>query len=152
MVSLELLRRYPFFASLTEEELRSVATISQEETYEANSFIFRERDTAEKLYLLMEGSVEIMVDTDEQGLQHETVSILTAGDIFCWSAVVEPHTLTASAYAASPVTVVALDGAGLRGMFELDCHLGYHVLQKVSQVISSRLNDTRVQMLSLVSQ
>jgi len=152
MVSPELLRRFPFFAGLSDEELKSIAMISEEEKYEANTFIFRERDKAEKLYVLLEGTVDIMVDTDEEGAQRETVSTLSPGDVFCWSAVVEPHVLTASAFAATPVTVVAVDGAGLRAMFELDCHLGYRILQRVAQVISNRLKDTRIQMLSLAPQ
>ena len=152
MVSPELVRRFPFFASLTDEEIKSIAMISEEEKYEANTFIFRERDQAEKLLVLIEGSVDIMVNTDEEGLERETVSTLTHGDVFCWSAVVEPNVLTASALAATPTTVVAIDGAGLRAMFELDCHLGYRILQKSAEIISSRLRDTRIQMLSLVPQ
>jgi CRP/FNR family cyclic AMP-dependent transcriptional regulator len=152
MVSPELLRRFPFFAGLTDEEIKSIAMISEEEMYEANTFIFRERDKAKKLFVLMEGTVDIMVDTDEEGLQHETVSTLTPGDVFCWSAVVEPFTLTASGFAATPVSVIAVDGAGLRAMFELDCYLGYNILQKAAQVISNRLKGTRIQMLSLVPQ
>lgn len=152
MVSPELLRRFPFFAGLTDEEIKSIAMISEEEKYEADTFIFRERGQAEKLYLLIEGTVDIMVNTDEEGLEQETVSTLTHGDVFCWSSVVEPHVLTASAFAATPATVIAIDGAGLRAMFELDCHLGYRVLQKSAEIISSRLRDTRIQMLSLVPQ
>ncbi len=152
MVSPELLRRYPFFAGMTDEELKSIAMISQEEKYGANTFICRERGDAEKLYVLLEGTVEVMINTDEEGLQQEMVSTLSHGDAFNWSAVVEPYTLTASTFAATPVTVIAIDGAGLRAMFELDPHLGYRVLQKAAQVISNRLKDTRIQMLSLVPQ
>jgi CRP/FNR family cyclic AMP-dependent transcriptional regulator len=150
MVSPELLRRFPFFSGLTDEEIKSMAMISDEETYEADTFIFRERDKAQKMYVLIEGTVDIMVNTDEEGLERETVSTLTHGDVFCWSAVVEPNELTASAFAATPVTVVAIDGAGLRAMFELDCHLGFRILQKAAVIISNRLKDTRIQMLSLV--
>jgi CRP/FNR family cyclic AMP-dependent transcriptional regulator len=150
MVSPELLRRYPFFAGLSDEEIKSIAMISEEQKYEANTFIFRERDPAKKLFVLLEGTVDIMVDTDEEGLQHETVSTLSPGDVFCWSSVVEPYVLTASAFAATPAATIAMDGAGLRAMFELDCHLGYRILQKAAQVISSRLKDTRIQMLSMV--
>jgi CRP-like cAMP-binding protein len=152
MVSPELLRRYPFFVNLTDEELKSIAMISEEEKYEANTFISREQGKAEKLYVLLEGTVEVMINTDEEGLQQETVSTLSPGDAFCWSAVVEPYILTASVFAVTPATVIAIDGAGLRAMFELDCHLGYRVLQKAAQVISDRLKDTRIQMLSLVPQ
>jgi CRP/FNR family cyclic AMP-dependent transcriptional regulator len=150
MVSPELLRRFPFFSGLTDEEIKSIAMISDEEKHEADTFIFRERDKAQKMYVLIEGTVDIMVNTDEEGLERETVSTLTHGDVFCWSAVVEPNLLTASAFAATPARVVAIDGAGLRAMFELDCHLGFRILQKAAVIISSRLKDTRIQMLSLV--
>jgi CRP-like cAMP-binding protein len=150
MVSPELLRRFPFFAGLTDEELKSIAMITEEEKYEENTFIFRERGKAQKLFVLIEGTVDIMINTDEEGLEQETVSTLTPGDVFCWSAVVEPHRLTASGFAATPVSVIAIDGAALRAMFELDCHLGYRILQKSATIISSRLKDTRIQMLSLV--
>jgi len=152
MVSPELLRRFPFFAGLTDEELKSIAMISEEVNYDANTFIFREQGKAEKLFVLLEGTVDIKVNTDEEGLQHETVSTLTHGDVICWSSVVEPHILTASGFAATPVTLVAIDGPGLRALFELDCHLGYRILQRSAEIISSRLKDTRIQMLSLVPQ
>jgi CRP/FNR family cyclic AMP-dependent transcriptional regulator len=150
MVSPELLRRFPFFSGLTDEEIKSIAMVSDEERHEADTFIFREGDKAQKMYVLIEGTVDIMVNTDEEGLERETVSTLNHGDVFCWSSVVEPHSLTASAFAATPVRVVAIDGAGLRAMFELDCHLGFRILQKAAVIISSRLKDTRIQMLSLV--
>jgi CRP/FNR family cyclic AMP-dependent transcriptional regulator len=150
MVSPELLRRFPFFSGLTDEEIKSIAMVSDEERHEADTFIFREGDKAQKMYVLIEGTVDIMVNTDEEGLERETVSTLNHGDVFCWSSVVEPHSLTASAFAATPVRVVAIDGAGLRAMFELDCHLGFRILQKAAVIISERLKDTRIQMLSLV--
>ncbi len=151
MISPEVLRRFPFFAGLTDEELKSIAVISEEEKYGANTFISRQREPARKLYLLLQGSVDVMVDTDEEGLEHETVSTLTVGDVFGWSALVEPFALTSSLFAAMPVTMIAMDGAALRALFELDCHLGYVVMQKTAQVISNRLKDTRVQMLSMVA-
>ncbi len=151
MISPEVLRRFPFFAGLTDEELKSIAMISDEEKYAANTFICHEREPARKLYMLLQGSVDVMVNTDEEGLQHETVSTLTVGDVFGWSALVEPYTPTSSLFAATPVTMVAMDGAGLRALFELDCHLGYNILHKTAQVISDRLKDTRIQMLSMVA-
>ncbi len=35
MISPELLRRYPFFGTLSEEQLRQIAMIAEEQTYEA---------------------------------------------------------------------------------------------------------------------
>src|SRR3972149_786157 len=65
MVSPELLRRFPFFAGLTDEEIKSIAMISEERKYDANTFVFREGNKAEKLFILIEGTIDIKINTDE---------------------------------------------------------------------------------------
>ena len=52
------------------------------------------------------------------------------------------------------IAMAAISGlaGGSGAMFELDCHLGYRILQNAAEIISSRLRDTRIQMLSLVPQ
>ena len=42
MVSPELLRRFPFFAGLSEEQINQIAMISEEERYEADEYLFQE--------------------------------------------------------------------------------------------------------------
>ena len=59
MISPELLKRYPLFGSLSDEHLKSLASIAEEQSWEAGETIFEIGLPAENLYLLMEGSVDL---------------------------------------------------------------------------------------------
>ena len=152
MISPELLRRFPFFAGLSEEQLKQIAMIAEQETYKAGEVIFEEGDEAHALYIIVEGEVSIVINIDEEGEKREELSALHAGEIMAWSAIVPPHTLTASGVAsATPTRVIAIDGAGLRALFEADCGgLGYMMLNRLLGVIRERMSNTRVQLVSLM--
>lgn len=150
MVAPELIQDFPSFADFDQHEIKAMATLSQEERYQAGEFIFYEGGTAEKLYLLLEGRVEMLVNTDVEGKHRSVVMTVGPGEVFAWSSLVEPYELTASARCATPVRVVAVAGPGLRALAEVSCPLGFRLLQKVCQVSSARLRATRVQLLSTV--
>jgi CRP/FNR family cyclic AMP-dependent transcriptional regulator len=111
--------------------------------------IFREDDSAHTLYLILDGWVDVVINTDAKGEQHELVTTLSPGDILGWSALVDPYVYTGSAICASPVEVIEFKGADLLGLFELDPRLCGVVMRRVCQVIANRLRSTRLQMVSL---
>ena len=80
-----------------------------------------------------------------------TVSTVGAGDVFAWSALVPPHTATASAKAATRCRVVGFDCEALRPIFEEDRTLAYLMLLKVAQVVRGRLRDTRIENLAEIA-
>ncbi len=149
MVTPEILTALPFFAGLSETELKSMSIIANKVSFQRGDLIFRENDPAHTLYLLLDGWVDVVVNTDTKGEQHELVSTLSPGDIFGWSALVDPHVYTASAVCASPVKIIELKGADLLGMFELDPKLCCVIMRRVCQVMADRLHATRLQMVSL---
>jgi CRP-like cAMP-binding protein len=142
----EILRTFAFFAGLSETELKSLSIITNKVSFQRGDLIFREDDPAHALYLLIDGWVDIVINTDAQGEQHELVTTLSPGEIFGWSAVVDPYAYTGSAVCASPVEAIDFKGADLLGMFELDPRLCCVIMSKVCK---DRLRATRLQMVSL---
>ncbi|NIN63682.1 MAG: cyclic nucleotide-binding domain-containing protein [Anaerolineae bacterium] len=149
MVTPEILTALPFFAGLSETELKSMSIIANKVSFQRGDLIFREDDPAHTLYLLLDGWVDVVVNTDAKGEQHELVTTLSPGDIFGWSALVDPYVYTGSAVCASPVEAIEFKGADLLGMFELDPKLCCVIMRRVCQVIADRLRATRLQMVSL---
>jgi CRP/FNR family cyclic AMP-dependent transcriptional regulator len=149
MLDPEILKTFHFFAGLSETELRSLSIIANKVSFQRGDLIFSEDDPAHTLYLLVDGWVDVVVNTDAQGEQHELVTTLSPGDIFGWSALVEPYVYTGSAVCASPVEAIEFKGADLLGLFELDPRLCRVIMRRVCQVISDRLRATRLQMVSL---
>jgi CRP-like cAMP-binding protein len=99
---------------------------------------------------LLEGRVEMLMSTNAEGTRHEVVMTAGPGEVFAWSALVEPNELTASARCATPVRVVAIPASGLRALAIINCSLGFQLMHKACQIASARLRATRIQLLSTV--
>jgi CRP-like cAMP-binding protein len=150
MVAPEIFKEFPSFSDFTQDEIKALAVLAEEEQYEAGEFIFREGGEATKTYLLLQGQVEMMMNTNGDGTRRAVVMTARPGEIFGWSSLVEPYQLTASAHCASRVRVAVIPAAGLRALMTVSCALGFRLMQKACQVSSARLRATRIQLLSTV--
>ncbi len=147
MISPELLRRYPFFGGLTEDQLRGIAMLSEEEECPAKTLIFVEGQPADKLYVLIEGDVELLYSGGAgSAVSQAYVGSIAPGEVFAVSALLEPYRLTAAARTEVPVKLVAINAVGLRAMCEVDTRLGYTLMRHLAQNLSERLNYARAQL------
>ncbi len=165
MVSLELIRRYPFFAGLKHENIAALADAASEQVVDAGHVFFREGDTLEQFFLLLEGAVAIVIELPDSnetqpvsgqllGAFHNrdvVVSTVGPGDVFGWSGLVPPPTTTAKAKALSPCRVLAFDCPALLKNFNEDCEFGYLMMQRAARVIRNRLHDMHIQSLASVA-
>jgi CRP/FNR family cyclic AMP-dependent transcriptional regulator len=150
MIAPEIIESFSDFEDLQENEVKALATLAEEERYQPREFIFQEGNPANKIYLLLEGRIEMMMATNAEGTQRALVMTVGPGEIFGWSSLVEPYRLTASARCATPVRVVAITASGVRALMTMSCSMGYRLMQKACQIASERLRATRVQLLSTI--
>ena len=152
MVSPELLRRYPFFGFLDDRQLKAVAMIAEELSFEAGETLFEINQPAEALCLLTEGAVElyyVIADEYDPKLRKEFyVCDIGPGEVFGISALIEPYVYTSAGRVAEPSRVVKMEGAGLRALCELDCKLGYSLMRQLAKAALERLHNTRVQLVA----
>jgi CRP-like cAMP-binding protein len=150
MISPELLRRYKFFGPLNESQLKSIAMNSEEESYASGTIIFEEGQSAQNLYFLIEGSMELFFSVEPEiksGVRKEFhVGDINPGEIFGISALIEPYTLTLSTRARSPARVIRINAEALRSLCHEDSGMGCVFLKQVSKAAMERLNATRVQL------
>jgi CRP-like cAMP-binding protein len=140
MISPELLQRYPFFNSLTDEQLEAIATIGNEKSFSRDSILFKENTTADSLILLLEGAVDLFYGSGGEGsAANSTVCSIVPGAILGVSSLIKPYKYTASARATMPVNVVDFDGAALRMMTENDQMLGRVLMNNVAAAVLARL-------------
>jgi CRP-like cAMP-binding protein len=150
MISPELLRRFPFFAPFTEEQLKEFALISEECSSLDGDLIFVERHTAEKLCLLLEGGIDLIY-TSEEAYHPKTkkeflVGEINPGDIFGISSLAYPYILNATARVSRSAKYIEIDAAALRKLLDDDPSMGYFAMQQVTKVLIERLAYTRVQL------
>jgi CRP/FNR family transcriptional regulator, cyclic AMP receptor protein len=147
MISPELLRRYPYFADVSEEALKEVAMISEESSGAAGETLFKQGDPAEWLYVMTEGEIDLQYELGSGELR--TVDTLVAGDLAVWSAVVEPFRCTASGTIRKDTKLLAIQGAKLRELMETNHDLGYRLLLSVTKLLATRLEGARVQLATI---
>jgi len=147
MISPELLRRYPYFAGISDESLREVAMIADECRVAAGQRIFSEGDPAKFLAIIMSGEVNIQYELGNGELR--TVDTLIPGDILVWSALIEPYKTTAIGTATKPCEVVQIHGEKLRALCDKDPRLGYYLTIQIAKLLANRLEGARVQLASL---
>ncbi len=162
MVSPELIRRYPFFAGLSYDNIVMLTKVAEEFSVEAGHYLFHERDNLEHFYMVLEGAVAIVIEVPDQEVEqklsdqltHElktkdlVISAVGPGEVFGWSALVPPHQATTSGKATTPCRVIAFDSQELLKTFENDCDFGYLMIQKIAQVIRDRLSSMRIESLA----
>lgn len=159
MVSPELLRRYPFFAGLSLDQITTMAKAADEMSVEAGHYFFHEGEEVDHFYLILEGEVAIVVQLLQKGKpvivaelaekeREVTTTTLGHGEIFAWSALVPPHKSAASGKALTPCRVIAFDSRELRKRFDADPAFGYIMMQRAAQGVQSRLRAMRTEFLA----
>lgn len=162
MISPELLRRYPFFSGLSHEQIVTLAKVASEETVEVGHYFFHESEQLDKLFLILEGAVAVVIEIPEDGAHQsvanqferklQTTDVVTSaigpGEVFGISALVPPPTASASAKATTPCHIVAFNCPELLQLFAEDCGFGYLMMQRIAHVFRSRLHDMRLESLA----
>ena len=59
----ELLQRIPFFASVEPAKLKLLAFTSERVAFERDQVLFRQGDAGDAAYIIVEGEVDVLVDT-----------------------------------------------------------------------------------------
>ena len=150
MISIELLRRYPFFGRLGYEQLKALAMIAEEIKLENGQVVIEEGKPADALYFLVEGSVvlyhPIGSPQTEGGTSEVPVCEINPGEPFSISALIEPHVLTSTARSSGVSRVIRLMVEDLKTTFAQDARLECLMIRCVAEAAMGRLNSTRVQL------
>jgi len=146
MVSQELLRRYTFFASLDETQRKAIAQIADEVHCDAGVKFFEEGESADTLYLLLAGSVDLYFNILTEQHQESLIGEVNPGEPFALSALIPPHILQHTARAGKPCHVLKMPARALRGLCDKDVTLGYILMRQITQAAMERLHLTRIQL------
>lgn len=132
------LREFKIFDELNDRELEQIAKIAKTETLGPGARLTEIGAPASRTYLIKSGSVTISVhDTHDKEMPVDAVG---SGDVIGWSALTGPYIYTAACTCAEPSTLIVLNGARMRELFEANNHIGYRVLKGMGSVIARRMS------------
>ncbi|MBM3166114.1 MAG: cyclic nucleotide-binding domain-containing protein [Chloroflexi bacterium] len=143
-----VLKRCEVFVGLDDGDVQKIANLSswQRNTYKPGDYVFRQDATANYFYVLEEGEISLLVTVQADSpdsTKDVPVDTVTTGDIFGWSSLVAPHSLTMSALCIKPSTVLIVSGIELVGLLDCNPAIGYEVMKGLVRVIGARFRDLR---------
>jgi CRP/FNR family cyclic AMP-dependent transcriptional regulator len=144
------LRKIPWFQELNKEHLNKITEISDLHKVKNGEILFREGDSEDYIYIVIEGRVALDIFIPHRG----KARIFTAEpwDLFGWSSVTPViHKRTAGAMAVANSLVVRIDSVKLKQACDEDHDLGYLVMRRLANIVASRLLVTRLQLLDMFS-
>ena len=139
MVSPELIRRYKYFSSISNEQLTKLASIAEEVEFEPGHYFHQEGDDIGKVYIVVEGDISLITSLPQQD-KEVVINTMGAGDVFGWTSLLPPYTAGSGAKSASKCTLIEFESTKLREKFEGDYKFGYLMMIKIAQIIRERLD------------
>lgn len=137
-VTVRQLAGLDFFTGLPEWALIQLAESATERRLPRNALVVRQNDEARAVYVLLDGTVQILVDFEGvgdllMGVQREP------GTLIGWSAFRAPYRYTDSVRCEEPSRLLRLPRATFEDIFEADPYLGYLILKRVAATVDVRL-------------
>ena len=123
------------FQGLGQDFMREISEIAKEINFKENQIVFNRGDSADYLYILVHGHVNLFIQ--EGGSLNSAVD--ETGEVFGWSALVDPNIYTASAQCFEDTTVLRIDATSLEHVFDRYPKEAYRVMKRLSGVIGQRL-------------
>jgi toluene monooxygenase system ferredoxin subunit len=147
MISADVLKKHDFFKGFTDAQMQKLASIATNESHAARTQIYDIGDPADKLYIVEEGKVVLVMDCFKgpiRPVMQVNVAFVSTGEWMGWSALVEPNKHTLRALCVEKTKLIVLDGNALRKMVDDDTALGLKIMKSVAKLIADRLTYTRI--------
>lgn len=135
MIIVEAIEESDLFKGVRPEFLNEIGKIGEIKNFKHGAIICKTNEKARYIYQLVEGQIDITLD--EKEIIHFTVD--RPGEIFGWSALVEPYIYTATARSKTDSRVVRMSRESLEKIIIQHPTDGLAILRHLTSIISQRL-------------
>ena len=131
----EILQKTMPFQVVSEGMLRKVAALGRRVTLNKDALVYDVGDKADDIYIIVRGEIEHALEPGAQALR--PVTMLGAGDVFGWAALLDkyPHRL-ARAVCRQPTKIVRINGDELLRLLESEPEAGNVVMSRFATMIT----------------
>lgn len=143
MITTEMLANFDLFRDIPTNVLEEVSNVCEEVYVAKDGYVFREGERADKLHLLVKGSIALRVKLTSRP-DSVTVSIVSRPhQTLGWSGVVSPNHYTASAFCEEDSMLVAIPADKFMAILEAHPEVGFKIMLRITEIISDRLRNSR---------
>lgn len=140
------LRRAEIFSGLVDDELRKVAELCHGLKVQAGRAIFKEGDSGDELYIILEGCVRVMINTRSADgtFAPSTINRLYPGQCFGEMILLNSAARSATIEAVDPTTLIVMHETDFRNLCEADPRIGYVVIRNLAQDLAFKLRSSNL--------
>jgi CRP/FNR family cyclic AMP-dependent transcriptional regulator len=138
--TIALLRNVAIFKDLDDSELGQIAEVCKEEKFVSGEYIFREGESGNRLYLIVDG--EVRISRDVPGSGEEALAVLKRGSLFGEMAVFDRTERSTHAISNGGTTVLTISRPDFEMLLDFNREMAYKVLWSVTRLLSARLRST----------
>lgn len=141
---IDVLRKIPLFEDLTKRELKKVAKIMHERTYNEDEYLFQKGNPGAAMFIIRKGSIKI-VTPDGHGGEID-LATLKSGAFLGELALLDNSPRSASAKASDPTSALAFFRSDLNKLINTAPAIGSKIMRKLALIIGQRLKATNDQL------
>jgi len=138
---IEILGQNSLFKGLEGQQLEDIADLSSRTEYDDGDFLIREDDKNTDLYILCEGSVEI-VSNNTAKTSSEVVLSSEDKDVFGEINWLTNSKRTAGVRCHGPVDAIRINGEALMNYLENNPEVGFKVTRRIARLLSARMEES----------
>lgn len=149
---IEILNQISIFGALSESDLYQIFRLSKQVSYKAGEVIFEQGSDPDFIYVVLDGSVQIICHSEQQPLQEVEIARMEVGQCFGEISVIgiQPHTGKAQVLRDS--TLLLLSSAALFDLHENHPELFGMLTLNIAREACRRLYKTNETLLQYAAQ
>ncbi len=136
----DLLRNVAIFKDLDDGELSRVAEVCRSQEFQSAEFIFREGESGNRLFLIVEG--EVRISRTIPGSGEEALAVLKAGALFGEMSVFDRSERSTDAISNGGTKCLTISRSDFELLLDFNRELAYKVLWSCVRLLSNRLRNT----------
>ena len=144
------LESIPLFQGLDPQDLGLLSERMQTDSFSEGEVIFGQGDRADRLYVLISGQVAIQFKPEDGDTI--TVTEIKEGGVFGWSSALGRQTYTSCAVCLKKSETLHVLGDELRELCASHPETGVIILERLAEVIASRLRNAHAHVVEMLQQ
>lgn len=145
-ISAAALATHPFLRGMSHEQLAVLAEAGRDVRFPAGHRLFEDGGNAARFWLIQSGHV--WLDLHVPGEGPVVIETIGMGELLGWSWLFPPYKWAFGAVAVADVQAFEFAAPAVRQCCEDDPELGYELSQRMTRVLSRRLQATRIRLIT----
>ena len=136
----QLLRNVAIFKDLDDGELARVSEVCREQSFVSGEYVFREGESGNRLYLIIDG--EVRISRTIPGSGEEALAVLKKGAMFGEMAVFDRSERSTDAISNGGTRCLTISRSDFELLLDFNRDIAYKVLWACVRMLSGRLRST----------